>query len=132
MMERTDRPSKDCLLFQNWMSEGETAVSRASGVRLPPSAIPCCVLTVLEGEELKDAVHDGDDDGEAQQVGVGFQKGHLAKRRFRRLTAGSGPRGVQQSKDPGSLTLTESWSSSDCSYVSSGRKFQGERAFWAA
>lgn len=37
----------------------------------------CGDLTVLEGEEFEDAVHDGDDDGETQQVGVGLQQGHL-------------------------------------------------------
>lgn len=58
-------------------------MSRASDVRLRRNLIRCCVLTVLEGEELKDAVYDGDDDRDAQQVGVGFQKGHLAKRWFR-------------------------------------------------
>lgn len=34
-------------------------------------------LTILKGKELKDAVHDGDDNSETQQVRVGFQKGHL-------------------------------------------------------
>ena len=42
----------------------------------------CCDLTVLEGKKLKDAVHNGDNDGESQQVWVGFQKGHLYKEFF--------------------------------------------------
>lgn len=79
MMERTDRPSRDCLLFQNWISVEEAVVSRAAGVLLPRHALGIRAHTVLEGEKLKDAVDDGDDDGEAQQVGVGFQKGHLSK-----------------------------------------------------
>lgn len=41
--------------------------------------IGCCDLTILEGKKLKDAVHDGDNNGETQQVRVGFQKGHLYK-----------------------------------------------------
>lgn len=32
MMERTDRPSRDCLLFQNWISEGEMMVRWSWGV----------------------------------------------------------------------------------------------------
>lgn len=36
-------------------------------------------LTILEGKKLKDTMHDGDNDGESQEVGVGFQKGHLYK-----------------------------------------------------
>lgn len=36
MMERTDRPSKDCLLFQNWISEGEKTELRWSKVRRTP------------------------------------------------------------------------------------------------
>lgn len=82
MMERTDRPSKDCLLFQNWMSEGETAGQPRGTTSLLTRKRGAAVLTVLEGEELEDAVHDGDDDGETQQVGVGFQQGHLAKGAF--------------------------------------------------
>lgn len=39
----------------------------------------CCNLTILEGEKLKDAVHNGDNDGESQQVWIGFQEGHLHK-----------------------------------------------------
>lgn len=42
----------------------------------------CCDLTILEGKKLKDAVHDGDNNGETQQVRVGFQKGHLYKEIF--------------------------------------------------
>lgn len=44
--------------------------------------IGCCDLTILEGKKLKDAVHDGDNNGETQQVRVGFQKGHLYKEIF--------------------------------------------------
>lgn len=33
--------------------------------------------TVLEGQELKDTVDNGHDDGERQQVGVGLQEGNL-------------------------------------------------------
>lgn len=32
----------------------------------------CGKLTIFKGEEFKDAVHDGDHNGEAQQVRVGF------------------------------------------------------------
>ena len=34
-------------------------------------------LTVLEGQELKDTVDNGHNDGERQQVGVGLQEGNL-------------------------------------------------------
>lgn len=37
----------------------------------------CWELTILEGKELKDAVHNGDNYGDSQQVWVGFQKGRL-------------------------------------------------------
>lgn len=37
-------------------------------------------LTILEGKKLKDTVHDGDNNGETQQIWVGFQEGHLCKR----------------------------------------------------
>lgn len=33
--------------------------------------------TIFEGQELKDTVDNGHNDGECQQVGVGFQKGNL-------------------------------------------------------
>lgn len=33
MMERTDRPSRDCLLFQNWISEEKTELRSNSGKR---------------------------------------------------------------------------------------------------
>lgn len=35
--------------------------------------------TILEGQELKDTVDDGHDDGERQQVGVGLQEGNLGR-----------------------------------------------------
>ena len=35
-------------------------------------------LTILEGQELKDAVQDGHNDGHRQQVGTGLQEGHLS------------------------------------------------------
>lgn len=35
--------------------------------------------TILEGQELKDTVDDGHDDGERQQVGVGLQEGDLGR-----------------------------------------------------
>ena len=37
----------------------------------------CCNLTILEGKKLEDAVHNGDNNGDSQQVRVGLQKGHL-------------------------------------------------------
>lgn len=54
-------------------------MSRVNNILQMRNAIRCSVLTVLEGKKLEDAVHDGDDDCETQQVGVGFQKGHLEK-----------------------------------------------------
>lgn len=36
-------------------------------------------LTILEGKKLENAVHDGDNDSESEQVGVGLQQGHLNK-----------------------------------------------------
>lgn len=55
----------------------------------PPGQAVGAGLTVLEGQELKDAVHDGHHDGERQQVGVGLQEGHLE--------------GTAMSREPGSL-----------------------------
>lgn len=73
-MERTDRPSRDCLLFQNWMSGGRRRgdVLSSSDIRAAFWMQKRGQLTILEGEELKDAVHDGDHNGETQQVWVGF------------------------------------------------------------
>lgn len=70
-MERTDRPSRDCLLFQNWMSE-ERQRKRVEFKWRSDHWCENSNLTVLEGQELKDAVHDGDHNGETQQVRVGF------------------------------------------------------------
>lgn len=47
---------------------------------LPLSTDPrglSAALTVFEGQELKDAVHDGDDDGQRQQVGIRLQESNL-------------------------------------------------------
>lgn len=41
----------------------------------------CCDLTILKGKKLEDAVHNGDNNSESQQVWVGFQKGHLYRDR---------------------------------------------------
>lgn len=77
MMERTDKPSRDCLLFQNWMSEGETELSSSVLRAVFECRYTSGELTILKGKKLKDAVHNGDNNSETQQVGVGFQKGHL-------------------------------------------------------
>lgn len=55
----------------------------------PPGQAVGAGLTILEGQELKDAVHDGHHDGERQQVGVGLQEGHLEE--------------AAMSREPGSL-----------------------------
>lgn len=73
MMERTDKPSRDCRLFQNWISEREESRNQAKEVKPVQSN---CVgkkatliktktwkHTILEGEEFKDAVHNGDNNG---------------------------------------------------------------------
>lgn len=43
----------------------------------PADPVPGGALTVFESQELKNAVDDGDDDGQRQQVGVGLQQGDL-------------------------------------------------------
>lgn len=82
MMERTDKPSRDCLLFQNWMSEGETEFSSSVLRAVFECRYTTGELTILKGKKLKDAVHNGDNNSETQQVGVGFQKGHLFNKKL--------------------------------------------------
>lgn len=66
---------------KGWRQErGEGFRSHHSLCILPLYADPqglSAALTVFEGQELKDAVHYGDDDGQRQQVGIRLQESNL-------------------------------------------------------
>lgn len=63
-----------------WRGRGQRKARAAAPVSPSPwdrNLQPRGRLTVLESEEFKDAVHNGDDDGQRQEVRIGFQQSNL-------------------------------------------------------
>jgi len=63
--------------LRGWDAAGAGRGFSASPPR--PGQSPTVALTVLESQELEDAVHDGDNDGQRQQVGVRLQESDLQR-----------------------------------------------------